>query len=330
MHASYGRMLKKEHYQRLMSCTDVSDAAMYLKRSTHYADALEGMEPATVHRGFLEELLRREYYRNYFEMGRFEKVADDEFFNFLTVKTEIDEILMCILHINSATDDIISTMPIYMNRYTCFDLNELAKITDFDSLSELLKDTPYRKLLLPFRPKAGAQVDYRGAELALRTYYFKRILSAAETFGENELSDHICAQIDIINIINAYRLKKNFSRSKEQIISAMIPIYNKLPRYKMEALYGARDEEEFVSILEKTSYGREAKQNGIDLSFPEQAMQHVRYLRVKRSFAMSQSPPLSFFTYNSLCETELKNVIRIIEGIRYKLPVTDIDQLVIV
>jgi vacuolar-type H+-ATPase subunit C/Vma6 len=58
-------------------------------------------------------------------------------------------------------------------------------------------------------------------------------------------------------------------------------------------------------------------------------MRYIRYKRLRRSFSMATTPPLCFFTYNHLKNIELDNIIRIIEGIRYQLPVTEIVKLLI-
>ncbi len=329
MHARYGRRLTKENYTQLISCTNVSDAAAYLKHNTSYSKALEGVDTVNIHRGYLEELLRRHFYEDYFNIGRFEKIVDDEFYNYLTVKTEIDEILICILHINAGTDDQIATLPIYMNRYTCFDLTELARMRSFDQLLELMKKTPYYPLLLPYRPSNGEPVDYRACELRLRTYYFRRLINAAHDLDDRELAEHIASRVDVINVINAYRLKKHFNADREQIAALMIPVYGRISEKKINELYDAADANEYIALLSKTVYGREAAKTDTDLSSPESAMTFLRYKHIKRAFAMAQSPALSFFAYHSLMEIELNNIVRIIEGIRYNVPSPEIFEMII-
>ncbi|MBQ4485960.1 MAG: V-type ATPase subunit [Oscillospiraceae bacterium] len=329
MHALYGHRLKTEDYNQLMSCSAVTDVAGYLKRTRAYSKPLEGIDTTLIHRGYLEDLLRRNYFENYFSLARFEKVADDEIYNYLTIKTEIDEILICITHINAGTDDHIKTLPIYMNRYTCFDLNHLAHVRSFEALLELLRKTPYYEMLAKYKPVDGGYINYRACELTLRTYYFRRLLAAAEDLHDDELADHICTLIDIINIVNAFRMKKHYHAPPETVKAAMIPIYNFLPEKKFNALYEADDPDEFTALLSKTIYGREAIKEGLSLESPESAMRYIRYKRLRRSFSMATTPPLCFFTYNHLKNIELDNIIRIIEGIRYQLPVTEIVKLLI-
>ena len=55
----------------------------------------------------------------------------------------------------------------------------------------------------------------------------------------------------------------------------------------------------------------------------------LRYKQTKRAFSRAVTAPECFFTFNMLMETEVKNIIRIIEGIRYSLPAKEISSLII-
>lgn len=333
MHAVYGKRLKNEDYSALMSCTSVADAAGYLKRNTYFSRALEGIDTETLHRGNLENILRRSVIENYFRITGFEKIGMNEFYNYIVIKTEIDEILICILHLNAGTTDHITTLPIYMNKYTSFNLLELAKVRDFSELLSLTEKTPYYDILKQFKTdKPGVHIDYAGCELKLRTYYFGRLIESLGAFGadtQNRMKNYIGTQIDMINIINSYRMTKYFSADRHEIKKRMIPIYLKIPEKKMDELYSANDEEDFLGKFSKTYYGRELAEEGYDMKNPEAALIHFRYKQTKRAFSRSVTAPECFFTFNTLAEIEMKNIIRIIESIRYELPVREISSLLI-
>ncbi|MBQ7990553.1 MAG: V-type ATPase subunit [Oscillospiraceae bacterium] len=328
LHAIVGAKLRDSDYHQLMSCSNVADAADYLKRRTYYSRVLENTDTDKIHRGILENLLRRGFYEDCYRITNFEKLGDDEVYNHIVLKTEVDEILICITHINAGTDDQISTIPIYMNRYTCFDLMELAKVRSFSELLKLLAKTPYAALLKKYSPKAGEKINYQACELALRSYFYERLLGSRTAAGDKDIQAYICAQIDMINIINAYRLKKYYYADYEQIKSLMIPIYRRIPERAFDQLYSAVDSEDFIRILRSTFYGRKLDEAEL-MKSPERALQKERYRSAKRSFALAKSPPAAYLTYVYLAETELKNIIRIIEGIRYSLPVEEIASLLI-
>ena len=62
---------------------------------------------------------------------------------------------------------------------------------------------------------------------------------------------------------------------------------------------------------------------------PEMSLVQFRFLKTKRAFSRSTSAPECFYTFNQLAEIEVKNIIRIIEGIRYSLPTKEIAELII-
>ncbi len=329
MHAIMGKRMSQDDFFQLMSCTDVADAADFLKRRTYYSRVLENVDTDKLHRGSLENIIRRSFYEDYYRLIDFEKLGDDEIYNYIVIKTEIDEILICITHINAGTDDQITTIPIYMNRYTSFDLMDLAKVRSFDDLMKLLAKTPYGSMLEKHRPAAGQLIDYPGCELELRTYAYKRLLESKAAVNNKEIQDYICAQIDMINIINAYRLKKHYDVPPARIKAQMIPIYRRVPERTFDELYAASDADEYLKLLRKTYYGRTLTDEELYQS-AERAMQRQRYRVTKRAFALAASPPTAFLCYIHLAENEVKNVIRVIEGIRYDLPVDEIQSLLII
>ena len=332
MHAVYGKRLKQEDYSALLSCTSVSDAAGYLKRSTYFSRALDGVDTENIHRGNLENILRRSLIENYFRIIGFEKIGGDEFYNFIIVKTEIDEILICILHLNAGTSDHITTLPIYMNKYTSFNLMELARVTSFDELLSLTEKTPYYSILKANKPDENGHINYPAIELKLRTYYSNRLADSLKKFGgetEKRLRSYIGTQIDMINIINSYRMKRYFNADSEEIKERMIPIYMRISEQKMDELYNSRDDKDFLEKFSKTYYGREITEKGFDMKNPEMSLVQFRFLQTKRAFSRSTTAPECFYTFIQLAEIEVKNIIRIIEGIRYSLPTKEIAELII-
>ena len=333
MHAVYGKRLKPEDYSALLGCTSVSDAADYLKRNTYFSRWLEGVDTENIHRGNLENILRRSLMENYFRIVGFEKLGGDEFYNYIIIKTEIDEILICILHLNAGTGDHITTLPIYMNKYTSFNLMDLAHVKSYDELLDLTAKTPYHDILKKYKPEvADGHIVYAACELSLRTYYSGRLVASLHKFGgetEKRLKSYLGTQIDTINIANAYRMIHFFNADQQTVKSRMIPVYLKIPERKMDELYSAQNDQEFLKTLAAGYYGREMAEQGIDMAEPDTALARLRFKQTKRAFSSARSAPECFFTFNSLAEVEVKNIIRIIEGIRYDLPAKEISELLI-
>ena len=203
----------------------------------------------------------------------------------------------------------------------------------YDELLDLTAKTPYHDILKKYKPElADGHIDYAACELSLRTYYSGRLVASLHKFGgetEKRLKSYLGTQIDTINIANAYRMIHFFNADQQTVKSRMIPVYLKIPERKMDELYSAQNDQEFLKTLAAGYYGREMAEQGIDMAEPDTALARLRFKQTKRAFSSARSAPECFFTFNSLAEVEVKNIIRIIEGIRYDLPAKEISELLI-
>ena len=65
--AMYGARVTQADYEELMKKRTVGDAAAYLRDNTHYREVLGQIDPAAIHRGQLENMLRS---LRYVQIGR--------------------------------------------------------------------------------------------------------------------------------------------------------------------------------------------------------------------------------------------------------------------
>ncbi|MCM1328043.1 MAG: V-type ATPase subunit [Ruminococcus sp.] len=329
--AIYGKRVQPQDYTEMMNKQSVSEVAEYLKRNTHYSGLLSSIDTNTIHRGMLENLLRRSIFETYMRITGFEHISKQEFYNYKILQTEIDEILRCIRFINAKSQKLIADVPIYINDLTSFDLIELAKITDFNELLEFLKKTPYYDVLKNIRPSGDGLVDVTKCETLLRSYYIER-LKASLRFKKRDVEQFtnlLDSDIDLINIINAYRLTAFFGEPETEIEKDMLPFYGRLSAVKQREIYSAPNSEEFIKKFSKTYYGKQMIENGYDINSLEQSAQRLRHKYAKLMLKRSASAPLSVYSFIFLLEIEVQNIISIIEGIRYGIEVNKIASLII-
>lgn len=319
--AMYGNRLKDSDYKELAGKKNVAEAAEYLKRNTHFSEAFSTLNTASIHRGHLESVISRNAFDKYIELCSFQQLGNSKFYNYLVVLSEIREILSVILHMNAeSSEDYISTMPAYLISKASFDLFELAHARKFKDLLQTIRHTPYYDALIAIEPDSTGKVDYLKCELMLRTYYFRWITDVVRKdfrgSPRNALINQIEMQVDFINLINAYRMKKYYGFSSDQIEKHCIPIYGKLNLKKSKEIFNLKTADEFVSAFSKTFYGRkmsvESYQN-FELEINKQ-----RSAAAKRSLMFSTNPAVSIFSFIYLMDVEVNNIITIIEGIRYE------------
>ena len=335
--AVYGKRLKESDYAELMSKKKVSEAAEYLKRNTHYSEALANVDTSAVHRGFLESLLNKAYYDQYEKLCKFQHLNDEPFYNFLLVRFEIRELLKAILYLNNERDDVyIESMHAYLMKRTSFDLIELAKAKDFKKLLEVIKHTPYYNIIKNIKADKNGNIPYTKCEVMLRTYYLKWLIETAEKAFDGKskiaLLEQIYAQTDIINIINSYRMKKYFYADADILKENMLPFYGKLSREKQNELFETGSPEDFLRTLSKNLYGR--RMEGISENMESEAFERelvkLRCGMARRALTFSDSAAVSLYSLMYLSEVELQNIIKIVESIRYGKSASYMEKQIII
>ncbi|MGN1481067.1 V-type ATPase subunit [Porcipelethomonas sp.] len=335
--AVYGKRLKENDYMELASKKKVSEAAEYLKHSTHFSDALANIDTSSVHRGFLESLLNKAYYDQYERLCKFQHLNDEPFYNFLLVRFEIRELLKAILYLNNDSEDVyIGSMHAYLLKKASFDLIALAKASDFKQLLEVIRHTPYYNILKNIQTDKNGNIPYTKCEVMLRTYYLKWLIETAEKSfhgkSKSALLDQIYAQTDIINIINAYRMKKYFYADGETLKENMLPFYGELSRDKQTQLFETATPEEFLRMLSKNRYGRrmENLDENMDSETFERELVKLKCNMARQALMFSDNAAVSLYSLMYLSEVELNNIIKIVESIRYNKSISYMEKLIII
>lgn len=334
--AIYGKSLKYNDYIELASRKKVTEVAEYLKKHTHFSDALSSIDTASIHRGFLESILHKSYFDRYESLCKFQSLDDQPFFNFLLVHSEIKELLKALLFLNNDSDDVyIESMHTYLIKKSSFDLMALAKAGDFKELLKVIKHTPYYDVLKNFKTDSNGNIPYTKCEVMLRTYYLKWMIEEAGKCisgkSKDTLIDQIKVQTDIVNIINAYRMKKYFYADLETLKAYMLPFYGRLSKEKQYTLFEAQSPEEYLRLLSYTSYGRKMQELSENMESEqfERELTKIRYAMAKQALMFSDNAAISIYSFMYLSEIELENIINIIEGIRYNKSISYMESLLI-
>lgn len=319
--AIHGARLSDADYKELASKKSVSEVAEYLKKNTRYSAALSSVNTASVHRGYLESLIRRYSFERYLNICDFQKLRSEQFYNYLIVLSEIREILSIVLHINADSgSEYISSMPAYLINKTDINLIELARARSYDDLLRTLRNTRYYSILKKITSDEKGHVDYLNCEITLRTYYYDWLISTVKksTLGADseELLNLIRTQVDLINIINGYRMKKYYKLSGAEIEKRLLPVYRKLNAKTKEELFNHEDIEGFLNAFSKTYYGKKLSLD--DHGRFETEIEILQGKMARKALAFSGSTALSVYALVFLLDLEVQNIITIIEGIRYK------------
>lgn len=329
--AMYGKRITGRDYKELAKCPSVQEAADYLKKNTRYSKLLAPIDANTIHRGALENMLRRSVFETYIKITGFERIREQEFYNYKLIQSEVSEILNCIRHINAKSEGQISDVPIYMKEYIAFDLIELSRVRTFEGLLEVLRRTPYREILSGVEISADGKADYMECEKRLRAYYINRLKESLRFSPDVSKSIEflLFTDIDLINVINSYRLTAFFGQDSDEIEKNMLPFSGRLSKARQREVYSAPDSAEFIGRFSKTYYGRQMEEYGFDVNELEISAQRLRHKYAKQALKRSASAPLSVYSFIFLLEIEVQNLISVIEAIRYGLHQKQIRSLII-
>lgn len=332
--AMYGHRLTESDYSALLKCSTVGEVAAYLKKNTYYAPELSTVNEMTVHRGYLEALLRRKIFDDYASLCRYEITVGEHFSDYIIEKGEIEQLLTCLRLLNvGRSQEYLLTLPIFFTKYMSFDLYELAKVKNYDEFLQVLAHTPYRKILESFRPQPenGMQLDFTAVENALFSHLYKKVFSIIDQHAhggpQQELRELFGSYIDMENISRIIRLKTYYNAGPDYIRSVILPFSYHISDKLLERLLQAKDADAVIREFNRSVYGKAfAKYEG---HTADEVAVHAKFDRCVRKLRFSVYPSVVMLTYLFLAEIELDNITNIIEGIRYQLSPKDISRLLI-
>ena len=328
---AYGHRLRPADYRDLTSLHSVPEVVAFLKDTPAYSEVLSGLEPTIAHRGYVEMLLRRNLFTQCLHFCAMEQLRKAPFFRFFLYEYEIRELFRAI---RLGPDGYISAMDTWLAPYLDFSQEKLARATAPAEIIAVCAHTMYAPILRKYLTQPA--VNYTEMEIALRACCLSQIMKEAESALHGSdldaLRELIGEQVDLINLINAYRLKSVFHTDRETLRSMMLPIPGKLPKRLLEQLYDAPDLAAFNDVLSGTRYGRlmEDLPDAPDSMRVELAFQTLRGRTARAKLHFSGHAAVSMYAYHILNRIEIENLITIIEGIRYQKPVSDIQSLLVI
>ena len=141
----------------------------------------------------------------------------------------------------------------------------------------------------------------------------------------NNLRDVIGTEVDILNLQWIYRSKKFFNYDEDEIIKLLIPDGYRLSQKEKIDLVNT-DSTNIIYKIEKTAYkGVVSSEENIYYDFDK-----YLYKKNMNYFTKSNFDFVAVVCYFNLLGFEIKNIINIIESIRYKSDKSELQKRIIV
>lgn len=329
--AMYGKLLTSENYRDLMRQKSVADVAVWLKSNTPYRDAVSSLNENDIHRVPFENMLRKSLLNDYRKLFCFSQGNKKEFLRVALLKHEVESVkrLFRVLEMER-TANLVEDSLLFLAKYDTLDIARLTKSRTSQEFIANLQGTGYYNVLRPFLLEDKNRNLFH-IEMALDMYYMNLVLSKKnrllQGLDASVEEKSIGTEIDVLNLLWIYRGRMIYNLDRSVILGYFIPQGCKLSKELVYELADAGNPEAFKQIAARTKYAglfSSDKHIFAELNFNEYMYNmHLSFLR-KYGFSIS-----SALSYLHLKEFELSNIISILEGIRYHLPVEAITKYVV-
>lgn len=329
--AMYGKRLTSRDYAELVNCRSLGELLNYLKTMTDYAGSFEAATK-DIGAAQIEELLRMHVLRRSEILCRYEISIGENLYRYFIVKNDIKQILAMIrLLIIGTPEKYLRNLPPFFNKHTELDLYELAAARSFDGLIGALDGSPYKKIVEPF----AADYDKRGVYIKieaqlnryLRQLLLKVINRGNSAKGRQQIHDIINYMQDMETIVNIYRLIRLADADSDIIKDYIDTEFTNFSSREIKMLTNATKARDMFSLISETCYRKDFA--NVDFSYLEDAVQELMYRRFSHEIRYYTNATAVMFCYIFLAENEVRNIIHIVEGIRYGNPPEKISAMLV-
>jgi len=315
--SKYGKRLTHKDYQALVKCESCGDVVQYLKTYTHYVTFLDKVSN-DVHRGNLESIMREKQFEDFLTLCKY-NVGSTPVTDFLFRRAEIHELMKFITLLSiDRSHEYLFTLPLYLDQHTDIHLSALSTISTHSGLLSAVENTAYKDILKDFYPDENGSYDLPAIEDALNNFILDllytdigKIKNKKDRAQLTELFDTL---IDYNNYSRIIRLKKYYNMSNDAVRNHLLN-YGSFTGKKLDSILKRESFEDVERAMHETRIGKKGMKIGPD---NEMALQG-RYEICRHHLYFSSNSDIVLLAYYILAETELSNVITVVEGVRYSM-----------
>ena len=315
--------LKREDYLNMIQKKSVVDVAHYLKENTSYGKLLSEINIDNISRRDLEDILKNNMIKNMDKLIYYFRDDYKELIRSLYIKYEIEDLKILSRSIFNGKDlETIEKAFSFLGKYSRVDPKILFKSKTNRDLIYSLKGSEFYEFLIPL--VNGKRENRFRFEMALDTGYFSIIQSRKLKISREDreiLKKWEGLLADLYNIQWVYRGKKFYSLSPEELLNYTINFGDKLTFRERKAMCYAKNLEELYKMITNTIYGFLFKKEEMSRDiYMERRINRFMYYKLKaldRKFSLSI---IQTIDYVWSFEFEIRDIISILEAIRYDIP----------
>ncbi|MDT8336854.1 MAG: V-type ATPase subunit [Candidatus Izemoplasmatales bacterium] len=328
----FSKRLLPADYEELLKFNSIPEIVAYLKKADKYTNTLDKVMDYSMHRGQLEDLIKKSYFNNVVKIVNFVSTKDRKFYELDMVKREIEIVLSSLRSIISGNiESSIRDLPLFFRKHASFDIEELTKSLTFRDLLFALKNTRYYDVIRPFYAEDPIDIRYTDIEQSMFLAYHNLVIERINKYFKGKIRTNLMdiyqTKVEVDNIIKIYRLKKFYNASEEEIKKALIMENIRMKKADLENLIRLSDPNDVLMSISQSIYASYIDED--DYVYIEYQAEKIKYNIARRYMYFSTVPAIVYTVFIFLNEIEQKNIFNIIEGIRYDIKKDDIRKMLI-
>lgn len=325
--AMHARNLKAEDFIMLSSMASEHQIVDTLRQHPAWADSLPVLMRMELRRAPLEENLKTAVFEDYRRLSRFVPRKDRPLYETWFLSVEIEQALGFINTLaNHRPEDYRLRLPERLLASVSFDAEKLLASTTYDEMLAAFAKSPLLPVLKQVAPTSERPLDYTAIDLALHAFYFQTVLDRVHGMYKGstlkKLMANLGEQIDLANLLRALRLRRFIDPEPDALVPYLIPHFQHLKEPFFYSLLEAKNEEQVWALIAKTKYGSIFSRH--NYAYAEQYLLEFRFEFFRRAFHAAEPSLLTAFAYLELKQTEVRNLIHVIECVHYRIPKAEI------
>jgi V/A-type H+-transporting ATPase subunit C len=300
----------------------VPEVARYLKERSAYSEVLSAADMGNIHRGMLEDLVKQNMVKSIDRIIHYFTGDYRNFIKTLYAKYEIEELKGIARAVYNGQEAAEYRSSAFLGKYSRINNDKIAGARYIRDVIYALEGSEFYKYLIPLVDGNFSENLFR-FEMVLDMSYYTILQKEWSKLSKRDIGILQHAQgiiADLLNIQWIYRGKKFYRLSPEELLNYTINIGYRLDFNLLKTLCYTQGLEEFFRLVKNTRYGFMFKEDETTDIYMERRMERHVYFELK---ALTRSYDLSIitaFAFIIFLEYEVKDIISIVEAIRYKVP----------
>lgn len=305
----YAKRISKTDLEDLIKQNSLKNAVLMLKNKNEiFKNSDENIDRLEI-----ESLLEESQINDILKIQKLLNDKDKEIFDMFLLQYEIKCVKSILrkLFTNDKTEDIV-VQNVRKWTITLFeDIKGIETVNNFEEFFAAIKRMKYDKVLKKFQEQE--RINVFEIENEIDKLYFETLYDKVKKSAN--LKKIVGSEIDLLNVLWIFRVKKYYHFEKEQLKQILIKRNYKLNSNIIEELVQTKSFEEIQEIMQKTTY----KAIFVEESALEENMDKYLYSINKKIFERDISSIAYVFAYVNMIDYENNDIINTIEGIRYNM-----------